>query len=102
MGDNRNNSADSRYQNGGGIHGVVPAGNVIGKARTIIWPPSRWRGIGDHDPQAQAVAAPAPRWFDSVPATGVGVLVSLPTLWFGRRFGTRLRTAAGLPVRRRG
>jgi signal peptidase I len=99
MGDNRNNSDDSRYQNGGGIHGVVPVANVIGKARTIIWPPSRWRGIGDHDPQV--IAAPAPRWFDSVPATGVGVLVSLPTLWFGRRFGARLRTAAGIPVRRR-
>jgi len=99
MGDNRNNSDDSRYQNGGGIHGVVPASNVIGKARTIIWPPSRWRGIGDHDPQA--IAAPAPRWFDSVPATGIGVLVSLPTLWFGRRFSARLRAAAGIPVRRR-
>jgi len=101
MGDNRNNSDDSRYQNGGGIHGVVPASNVIGKARTIIWPPSRWRGIGDHDPQALAVAAPAPSWFNSVPATGVGVLVSLPTLWFGRRFGAQLRAAAGIPARRR-
>ncbi|HEY3605898.1 MAG TPA: signal peptidase I [Pseudonocardiaceae bacterium] len=101
MGDNRNNSDDSRYQNGGGIHGVVPVGNVIGKARTIIWPPSRWRGIGDHNPQALAVAAPAPSWFNSVPATGVGVLISLPTLWFGRRFGAQLRAAAGIPARRR-
>jgi signal peptidase I len=102
MGDNRNNSDDSRFQNGGGIRGVVPVGNVIGKARTIIWPPSRWRGIGDHDPQALAVAAPAPTWFNSVPATGIGVLVSLPTLWFGRRFGSHLRAAAGIPTRRRG
>ncbi len=95
MGDNRNNSDDSRFQNGGGIHGVVPVGNVIGKARTIIWPPSRWRGIGDYNAQTAAgVAAGAPGWFGSVPATGIGVLAALPTLWFGRRFGKRLRAAA--------
>jgi signal peptidase I len=97
MGDNRNNSDDSRFQNGGGIHGVVPVANVIGKARTIIWPPSRWRGIGDHNPQAAAgIAAGAPAWLGVVPATGVGVLAGLPTLWFGRRFGKRLRAAAGI------
>ncbi|HEX4703257.1 MAG TPA: signal peptidase I [Pseudonocardiaceae bacterium] len=99
MGDNRNNSDDSRYQNGGGIHGIVPVSNVIGKARTIIWPPSRWRGIGDHNPQGMASAAAAPSWFGSVPATGVGVLAGLPTLWFGRRFGTKLGAAAGIPAR---
>jgi signal peptidase I len=99
MGDNRNNSDDSRYQNGGGSHGVVPVANVIGKARTIIWPPSRWRGIGDHDPQALASASGAPLWFGSVPATGVGVLAALPTLWFGRRFGGQLRAAIGGPPR---
>jgi signal peptidase I len=97
MGDNRNNSDDSRFQNGGGIHGVVPVANVIGKARTIIWPPSRWRGVGDHNPQAAAgIAAGAPSWFGSVPATGIGVLASLPTLWFGRRFSKRLRIGAGI------
>lgn len=96
MGDNRNNSDDSRFQNGGGIHGVVPVGNVIGKARTIIWPPSRWRGIGDYDAQTAAgIADGAPNWI-GVPATGVGVLACLPTLWFGRRFGKRLRLAAGI------
>jgi len=101
QGDNRNDSDDSRYQNGGGIHGIVPVANVIGKARTIIWPPSRWRGIGDHDPQTMAVASAAPSWFGSVPQTGVGVLASLPTLWLGRRFGTKLREAAGIPQRKR-
>lgn len=92
MGDNRNNSADSRYQNGGGIHGVVPVANVIGKARTIIWPPSRWRGIGDHNPQTLALAS-APRWAGYLPS-GVGALGAFPTVWLGRRgFGAfrRLR-----------
>jgi signal peptidase I len=51
MGDNRNNSNDSRFQNGGGVNGVVPVDNVIGKVRTIIWPPSRWDGVSDNNPQ---------------------------------------------------
>ena len=52
LGDNRNNSCDSRYQGGGGRNGLVPVDNVIGKVRWIVLPPSRWQGVGDHNPQA--------------------------------------------------
>lgn len=41
MGDNRGNSADSRY----GL-GLVPEDKVIGKAFVIIWPPSHMGGLG--------------------------------------------------------
>lgn len=41
MGDNRGNSADSRY----GL-GFVPVDDVIGKAFVVIWPPSQVGGIG--------------------------------------------------------
>ena len=41
MGDNRGNSADSRY----GL-GFVPLDRVIGKAFVLIWPPSHVGGIG--------------------------------------------------------
>ena len=41
MGDNRGNSADSRY----GL-GFVPLDKVIGKAFVLIWPPSHIGGIG--------------------------------------------------------
>jgi signal peptidase I len=59
MGDNRTHSADSRWHcepmphnanrqmpcTGDPMAGTVPADNVIGKARFIAWPPSRWGGV---------------------------------------------------------
>ncbi len=83
MGDNRNNSSDSRFQGGGGIRGVVPLGKVIGKARYIVLPPSRWRGVGDHNPQAGPELS-AVGWQQGVPA-GVGLAAAWPVLWVGRR-----------------
>ncbi|HEU5470353.1 MAG TPA: signal peptidase I [Actinophytocola sp.] len=89
MGDNRNDSCDSRCQGGGkevngGLDGVVPVDNVIGKARVIVLPPSRWQGIGDHDPQAAPGSIGAPAWQQGLPA-GVAVLAAWPVLWLGRR-----------------
>jgi signal peptidase I len=55
MGDNRNNSSDSRRHVDDGSSGTIPIGNVIGKARVIVLPPSRWGGIDDHNPQAAAL-----------------------------------------------
>lgn len=37
LGDNRNNSSDSH------LWGMVPLGNVIGKAEVVYWPPSQWQ-----------------------------------------------------------
>jgi signal peptidase I len=41
MGDNRGNSADSRY----GL-GFVPQDKIIGRAFVVIWPPSHMGGLG--------------------------------------------------------
>ncbi|MEU4739869.1 signal peptidase I [Actinosynnema sp. NPDC023658] len=91
MGDNRTNSTDSRKQGGGGLAGVVPEDNVIGKARVIVLPPSRWQGIGDHNPQAVALGAPA--WQSAIPA-GAGLAAAWPVLFFGRRLRRRLTRAS--------
>jgi signal peptidase I len=91
MGDNRSDSCDSRCQGGGGLRGVVPIDKVIGKVRFIVLPPDRWRGVGDHDPQAEtAVALSAPVWQQGAPI-GLGLAAAWPTLWLGRRVRWRHR-----------
>ena len=95
MGDNRNNSSDSRFQGTGGDTGTVPIANVIGKARIIVLPPSRWGGVSDHNPQANAQPAvlSAPGWQDGVPL-GVGAAAAWPTVFLGRKLSAGLRKAA--------
>ncbi len=83
MGDNRGNSSDSRFQGGGGVRGVVPLGKVIGKARYIVLPPSRWRGVGDHNPQESSDISAA-GWHQGIPA-GIGLAAAWPVLWLSRR-----------------
>lgn len=45
MGDNRNNSADSR------AHGPILRSDVIGKVQVVLLPVSRWRTVPDTNPQ---------------------------------------------------
>ena len=88
MGDNRNNSSDSRRHTDDENSGAIPVANVIGKARVIVLPPSRWGGISDHNPQATAmpVTGPgAPAWQSGLPAVA----------------GVLLAGGSGLAVRRR-
>ncbi|GAB3275801.1 signal peptidase I [Parasphingorhabdus pacifica] len=82
MGDNRNNSADSRVQGGGGINGAVPVDNVIGKTQVIVLPPTRWGAVSEDNPQNVALSAPS--WQAGVPM-GVGVAGAFPVVWIGRR-----------------
>ncbi|WP_106178873.1 signal peptidase I [Prauserella shujinwangii] len=96
MGDNRNNSSDSRYQGGGGERGAVPVDNIIGKARFIVLPPSRWGTVSDHNPQqpAEATALGAPAWQQGLPL-GAGLVAAWPTVLAGRRIGGAARGAVG-------
>ncbi|MFS8101063.1 signal peptidase I [Lentzea alba] len=88
LGDNRNHSCDSRCQGQGGLNGLVPVDNVIGKARVIVLPPSRWGGVTDHNPQAVSMGAPG--WQENVPL-GVGIVAAWPLLLLGRRVRDRFR-----------
>ena len=66
MGDNRGNSADSRY----GL-GFVPLDKVIGKAFVLIWPPSHIGGIGSNGHLRRAPAArPGPPAVRAAGTTG--------------------------------
>jgi signal peptidase I len=78
MGDSRNNSADSRVPD----HGPVPVADVIGKARLIVLPFSRFGWIPQTDPQTTAVGMGAPA--GSGTPLALGLLGTLP-LAFGRR-----------------
>ncbi len=95
MGDNRNNSADSRRHVADQRSGTVPLSNVIGKARIIVLPLSRWQGISDPDPQsAKALGAPMPArspWPAGLPL-GAGLVLSWPVLQGGRVLRERVVT----------
>lgn len=68
MGDNRSNSADSRLHQADVHGGFVPLGDVVGVARRLIWPLSRWSALDGGteafatvpDPQTVPTAAPTP------------------------------------------
>lgn len=49
MGDNRNNSADSRAKGGGGPAGTVPVDHIIGRVIRIVAPTARL--VDQHNPQ---------------------------------------------------
>ena len=100
MGDNRNNSADSRRHVADQRSGTVPVSNVIGKARVIVLPLTRWQGIADPDPQpAKVLGAPAAST-SSTPlgpplgpidlSLGAGVLLSWPALRGGQALRERV------------
>jgi signal peptidase I len=48
MGDNRSDSADSRFHpvGGDGSQGSVPIDKITGRAIVLVWPLDRWTGLG--------------------------------------------------------
>ncbi|MAT17268.1 MAG: signal peptidase I [Leifsonia sp.] len=49
MGDNRYESADSRYNRDKPGNGFVPYDNVVGRAFLISWPVDRWTWLDNHE-----------------------------------------------------
>ena len=70
MGDNRYNSADSRYNRDNPGNGFVPFDNVVGRAILISWPIGRWTwldnypvvfsGVDEGDRASGAIEEPEP------------------------------------------
>lgn len=50
MGDNRQNSQDSRYHQGDAGGGSVPIDNVVGVAFVTVWPVDRWTALRNPGP----------------------------------------------------
>ena len=48
MGDNRNNSKDSRYNGETPLEGFVPIDNVVGRAFVVSWPVDHWAWLGNY------------------------------------------------------
>lgn len=53
MGDNRNNSKDSRFHMGDEFQGTIPGENIIGKVQAIILPLARISSVSSPDPAAK-------------------------------------------------
>ncbi|MFJ6679252.1 signal peptidase I [Microbacterium sp. NPDC091382] len=58
LGDNRDNSQDSRYQQDQPGHGFVPIDNIVGRAFLITWPFDRFGTIDFHHEVFRGVPAP--------------------------------------------
>ncbi|MGX1492903.1 signal peptidase I [Streptomyces tendae] len=57
MGDHRQNSRDSRYNQSDKNHGMVPVDKVVGRAVVIAWPISRWDNLPVPDTFDQDLSA---------------------------------------------
>lgn len=60
MGDNRYNSADSRFNRGKPGNGFVPIDNVVGRALWVTWPLDRWSWLDNYPDVFRAVPSQAP------------------------------------------
>ncbi|MGO3884994.1 MAG: signal peptidase I [Mycetocola sp.] len=59
LGDNRYNSADSRYNQDKPGAGFVPTENVVGRAFVVSWPISRWGILGNYPEVFRGVPDPS-------------------------------------------
>ncbi len=66
MGDHRSVSLDSRYHQDQEFGGMVPVGNVVGRADVVVWPISHWKTL------------PIPSTFKQVGLSAMGVPGAIP------------------------
>ncbi|MCR2053754.1 signal peptidase I [Actinomyces bowdenii] len=98
MGDNRSNSADSRFHRTDAHGGFVPRGNVIGVAKSVVWPVGHWAGLSQGEQAFSEVPdaeAPAPAGASEDP-TAPSAVVGAPA---GVNSGTSVPGVSLLPGR---
>ncbi|MEV6765797.1 signal peptidase I [Streptomyces sp. NPDC051105] len=94
MGDHRQNSRDSRYNQSDSHHGMVPVKDVVGRAIVKAWPINRWGTLPVPDTfdqsgiNTQSSAAASL----SVAPEGVAVAAVLPIAVWRRRRGDRIES----------
>ncbi|MYS93962.1 MULTISPECIES: signal peptidase I [Streptomyces] len=86
MGDHRQNSRDSRYNQSDEHHGMVPVKDVVGRAIVIAWPINRWDTlpVPDTFDQAGLGAQPAAAG-PAVAPQGLALLGVVPVVLWRRR-----------------
>ncbi|MEV7786463.1 signal peptidase I [Streptomyces sp. NPDC088106] len=89
MGDHRQNSRDSRYNQADSNDGFVPVDKVVGRAVVIAWPVNRWTNLPVPDTFDQpGLDAASPTGALSVAPQGLALAGAVPlVLWRRRRYG---------------
>ncbi|MFE6525849.1 signal peptidase I [Streptomyces sp. NPDC057794] len=86
MGDHRQNSRDSRYNQSDKNHGMVPVKDVVGRAIVVAWPVNRWDTLpvpdtfGQPGLNAQPAVSPLP-----MAPQGLALAAMVPVVWWRRR-----------------
>ncbi|MFH0519129.1 signal peptidase I [Streptomyces sp. M41] len=91
MGDHRQNSRDSRYNQADKNHGMVPVDEVVGRAVVIAWPVNRWDNLPVPDTFEQNLDARSAAL--TVAPQGLALAGAVPlVLWRRRRDEAAART----------
>ena len=90
MGDHRQNSRDSRYNQADKNHGMVPVDKVVGRAVVIAWPINRWTNLpvpDTFDQPGLAAGSSSAAVLTAAPQ-GLALAGAVPlVLWRRRRHG---------------
>ncbi|SDZ28358.1 signal peptidase I [Herbiconiux ginsengi] len=72
MGDNRYNSADSRFNQDKPGNGFVPEGNVVGRAILVTWPADHWTWLDNYGDVFSGIPDVAPAEVGAPQSTSAG------------------------------
>ncbi|SEE48968.1 signal peptidase I [Streptomyces sp. Ag109_O5-10] len=100
MGDHRQNSRDSRYNQSDKHHGMVPVKDVVGRAIVKAWPINRWGTlpIPDTFDQSGINTQSSAAGSLTVAPQGAAVAAVLPVAVWRRRRGERIEQKFDKPV----